>query len=159
MSPAPDVVRAVRETYDLEVLLSNGLAADALDKAITAGLEAHTRAVHLQMATRCEQIAADMEASDDQDNPDFATALRWWAHKIRTEYAFAPEPYQPNDDDVVEITITGPVMEWVGDPKNKPGDYDFSVLDDATGHEYFFETRRPPRVRVLKRNDDNQGEQ
>lgn len=159
MSAAPDLLRAARETYDLELLLCDGLAVDALDKAIAAALDTHERAVLLRMALRAEQFAVDMEAEQDPDNPDFAVALKWWASKIRSEFVGPAEVYRPQDDDVVEVMITGSVMQWMDDPGLSPGDYDWSVLDDKTGREYFFETRRAPRVRVLSKNQNTVGEQ
>jgi hypothetical protein len=154
MSIAPDLLRSAMETYHLELHLQDGLNPDALKKAISSALETHERAVLQRVATEAESFAIGMDA-EENENPDFAVALRWWAHKILADLGPIPhqDPYQPVDDDVVEVILTGSVIVWNTDDPD--GDYQFSIIDDVTGEEYSFRThpKRAPRLRVLSKNN------
>jgi hypothetical protein len=155
MAISPDLLRAARETYALEMMLNSGLSTDALEKAISSGLDAHERAVLYRVANEAESFAIGMEA--EGETSDYAMALRWFASKLRTDFGLPAEPIQPQHEDVVEITITGMVTAWEDTCDNSGcshHDYEWSVLDDATGDEYFFRAppNRAPRVRVLSKN-------
>lgn len=159
MSASPDLIRQAKETYALEIQLADGLNSDALDKAISAALEAHERTVLQRIAQQAETFAL---AEEEDDNPDFAVALRWFAHKLRDDLGpQADGPYVPHENDVVEVTITGAVICWLEECENcdgeKPPEFAWSVLDDETGDEYFFRNhpRRLPRVRVLSRSEED----
>jgi hypothetical protein len=152
-----DLLRAAKETYRRELMLSDGLSSEALEKAIAAAMDAHEKAVLSRVATEAESFAMGMEADEDQST-DYITALRWFADKLRTDFGIVAQPYVPNDDDVVEVTITGSVITWKDDCDNPECDhsrYQWSVVDDATGDEYFFRTQpgRVPSVHVLLRDD------
>lgn len=146
-----DLLKAAQETYQLEMLASNGLNPLALEKAILSALAAHEQSVIFRLASMAEQYASDMEESTDQENPDFTTALKWFAWKLREQLSPVTGPYEPREGDVVEVVLTGAVMLWEG----RSDDFDWSMFDDETGDEMFFRTKsgRAPRLRVLSRNE------
>ena len=154
MGVSADLVRAARETYDLERQINGGLSTDALEKAISSALEAHERAVLHRLATEAESYALGMES--EEHSADFVLALRWWAHKVRED--LGPQDsqlYEPRDDDVVEVTITGSVITSE-DPYGPSNEFHWAVFDDKTGDEYSFRNpgKRAPRLRVLSRHEN-----
>ena len=151
---SPELLRAARETYHLEFQFRDGLSGHALEAALSAALVAHEKAVLARVAAEAEAYAMSLE----EDMPYEATGIKYFAHKLRDDIGEPDRDYEPQDDDVVEVTITGSVVRYATDTCDSCGhsdNHEWGVMDDVTGDEYMFRSTGPkrPRVRVLTRAD------
>jgi hypothetical protein len=150
-----DILRAVEQTYELEKKVSDGeFSPQAAIRALAAGLAQHERSVINRVAAEADAFAAGLH--EDPDGTEMAHALMWFAHKLRDEIGPLDPNYVPNEDDVVEVTITGSVELWNPDPGDPDDNLTWAVTDDQTGDTYFFraDPARNPRLRVLSRNKE-----
>ena len=159
---APDVLRAARETHDLESSLGASPEA-ALSAALAAGIRANEQAVRARMADTAETWANEMSAAaeegdeDEEGTPEFAVALSWFADKIRKGMDLNPSAdYQPVAGDVVEVVVVGEIRTMGTGVLRS-----WSVVDDNTGLEFVFPVAEgvEPQVRVLSRAKEMSGEQ
>lgn len=148
-----DVIKAMSETYDLEIGFT-GLNKDAAALALQAGLAKYEARFVASIAREAEMYAGECEEGEDSE---FGVALRWFASKLRER---TPDTHRgtwrPLDGDVVEITFTGPITvfeelcDHCGEEQHAR---QFSVFDDGMEKEYFFEPgdEKNMNVRVLHR--------
>ena len=155
-----DVLIAARETYELTKDVLQEDHETALCSALAAGIRKYEQRILERVAVQVETYAREMVAEADEDPeddgvPEFALALGWAADKIRQEMDLDPSgEYEPEDEDVVEVTIVGEVT--VGGFAITPGKgtmQGWVVQDDFTGLEFAFPFGEGlmPRVRVISR--------
>jgi hypothetical protein len=133
-----------------------GMSPDAVRKALSAGLFLLQRKVIEQEASAAEALAADMRSNDDDFSEEACAALEYFAAGRRKELPRLEENYEPEPDDIVEVTISGRVNVYdnecrsCGEPVGKPH---WSVTDQASDSEFFFEhsDAKSVRVRVIAR--------
>lgn len=125
-------LRAGLETYDLETSVGAGpyLAAAA---AITAATRVHEVAVLRRVSRAALVVSSSLLAEPGGRYSSHAAAITWFADKhVHTlpELAAADE-YQPAPGDIIEVTLTGPVLttEVAGT---------WTLVDRLTGRSYRF---------------------
>lgn len=149
------VLKAVTETYDLEVMM--GMSPDAIRKALTAGLAMLQNNIIEQEARAAEAFAADMRKNDDDPCEEGAAALEYFAANRRKEIPRLEENYEPAPDDIAEVIVSGRVAVYdtecagCGANNGKPS---WSVIDTASDGEFFFENddASKMRVRIISRD-------
>ncbi len=147
MTVAPDVIQAGVETYNMQMSLNGGLSTDALAKAIEAVLERHERNIRDRLAMQIEVMAGNRS----QEDP--GAAALWNFREKLVEGLDIPDTYEPSEGDVVEITITGQLLN-VTDKCPGCEDTDiqaWAVVDEESDEEFVFGTNTRPHIRVITR--------
>lgn len=156
MTASPDLVRAYTETYQMELSLGSNVP-DAIEHAIAAVLVEHERIVTAEIANLAETHALGIDAAaieagalDEGYRSPEAAGMLWFADKLRKD--LPPANYQPEADDLVQVTLTGRVEELDEICPNcgEKHDYDWVLVDDRTGDEYYF-SRDPEHRPVVRR--------
>lgn len=155
-----DVMDAAKQTYELEKSLAGDLSVDALGRAIEAGIRQYEARVTERIAEAAETYA-DEFAEGDETTLEGAT-LHWFAEKLRGDLSPAQRhvKYVPQDDDVVEVTVTGVVTTFVDECEGcgyQRGTAGWMVRDDNTGEEYGYQHEdidNGLQIRVLHKADD-----
>lgn len=161
---SPDLIECAEQVYDLERNLGN-LDQAALRKALSAALVMQERAVIERVCEVLRTLAhATAESEeDDETAPAQAFGMRWAAAQLQEKVRLAsdiPAPYKPQDDDIIEVLISGRVhvTEEICTHCGEGAKPLFSVVDSATGAEYYFdpaEVTNRLRVRVLFRGESD----
>jgi hypothetical protein len=145
-----DLIKAAEEVYELEQMLEpNKYCLDKAIQAIAARLEERITERH---AIAAEELAAIM-AKDDSPSEEAITALELFAHELRGGISLAAEEYEPQEDDVVQVILTGEVSVYIDECSHCGGDKTehWSVTDRASGQEFFFEDAKNMTVRVISK--------
>lgn len=145
-----DILNRAIEIFDLEVSMRRN--EHALRTALRAALTAWEPEVALRYARAArafsDELESQIEASDDTTAA--LTALDAFAAKIEAEVSHFTDPYAPADGDVVEVHLTGPVTLYENKCTHcdEYNDLQWSVTDNHTGQEFFFEPKHTPKVSV-----------
>jgi len=142
-----DIIKAAVETYRLEKLMDPD--AKAIDAALAAGLSHHERSVISRIADQAEELAEHLKTEDDPPFEGIAV-LEIFARDLRDQIP-RQDRYEPQDDDIVQVIITGTVTLYDEECPNCGHDQDktiFSVTDRASGAEYFFDPHEAKSLKV-----------
>lgn len=161
---SPDLISCAEQVYDLERGLGD-LDRAALRKAISAALVRQERLVTERICETLRALASATAESEEDDDTAGAQAfgMRWAALQLQEKVRLAADPvegYAPQDDDIIEVLISGRVhvMAEICGSCGEPSKPLFSVVDIATGAEYYFdpaEVKNRLRVRVLFRGESD----
>lgn len=134
-----DIIKAMIQTYELEKALDPD--AQALEAALEAGYVELERRVTERIATAAEELAEHILA-EDEPSEEGSAALEIFAYELRQAIPFVDKAYEPQDDDIVEVTLTGEVTVYEAECPACGTDIEkktWSVTDRATNAEYFFD--------------------
>lgn len=143
-----DVLEAAIKTYELEKALDPD--SDAIKTALNAGFIKVQQQTMEEIATAAEELAAHILSEEDPTH-EGAAALQLFAHDIKGQIPKVGTSYVPDDDDIVEVFLSGEVTVYYNECPNCGQLQDistWSVKDRATGEEYFFDEARTKNLRV-----------
>lgn len=139
-----DIIKAAKETYDLETML--GLNEDALEKALSSALSAYEPKISARIIAGIRAYADEMKnegAEPEEFAPLYAVALE-------LEYALPAKvpDYSPVDGDIVTVALTGEFRIYEEECSSGHAHETYSVSDRNTGQEFFFEKRDLPKLDI-----------
>jgi hypothetical protein len=137
MSQHPSRTRALNiglETYELETALTADRDwVSALTAAIVVATRVHETAVLQKIAYRAEVVSARLLAEPNERYRGQAAAITWFAsrHIPALPLLADADLHQPNPGDIVEVTLSGPVL--TADDRGT-----WTLADGATKTRYRF---------------------
>lgn len=143
-----DVLDAAIKTYELEKSLDPD--ADAIGIALAAGFIKIQQQTIEEIAVSAEELAEHILA-EEVPSYEGASTLQIFARDLRDQIPNVGTKYLPDDDDIVEVTLSGEVTVYNNECHNCGQLQEictWSVKDRATGEEYFFDEQRTQNLRV-----------
>lgn len=143
-----DIVEAAIKTYHLEKMLDPDK--DAVTAALAAGFIEIERRTTERIATAAEELAEHLRLEEDPSE-EGAAALEIFAYEQREAIPNISRDYQPQDGDIVEVTLVGEVAVYEAECPECGANIEkttWSVTDRATNSEYFFDPAETKGLRV-----------
>ena len=143
-----DILNASLETYELEKYLDPDT--DAMKLALEAGWIKVQQQTVDEIAKAAEELAEHILA-EDEPSYEGASVLKIFAHDLREQIPKTGKSYEPMDDDIVEVFLSGEVTMYNNECPECGVLQDvvtWSVTDRATGEEYFFDESQTKDLRV-----------
>lgn len=139
-------LRVGLETYALETALG-ALPDQAVAAAMAAAIRAHEAAVLQRISRAADLVAASLLTEPSGRYGSHAAAITWFAdcHIIALPPLADGESYQPAPGDIVEVTLTGAVLDT-----DSAGTW--TLADSATGRRFRFAgpgSNGAPSLRIL----------
>src|SRR5712691_6219093 len=140
MPQRPSRTRALKiglETYELETALTDDRdRPSAVTAAIVAATRVHEIAVLQKIADRAEAVSTRLLAEPGDRYRGRAAAITWFAtrHIQALPVLADADLHQPNPGDIVEVTLSGPVLTvdphgtWTLADRMTKGHYRFAAL-------------------------------
>jgi hypothetical protein len=153
-----DVISTATETYNLEVSMDSGPHPGALEKALSAGMLAYEQQVISRIIKILEATEVELNAESQEDA---AAGVAFAANRVRNLLPQqASPPYNPHQDDLVEIVLCGRVhiAEDTCESCGAANESMWSLYDFRTGAEYYFdqaELQRNLDVRMVSRAEED----
>lgn len=147
-----DILSAAVETYKLEKSIEPDN--DALSAALAAGFAVVERRTMERMVIAAEELAGHLEEVEEFPSYEAIATLKLFAHDIKAQLPNLSDRYDPKDEDIVEVILSGEVRVYQNECRDcghMTEETTWSVMDRATNMEYFFDPleAKDLRVRVI----------